>query len=58
MPERESGEGVASRRSVLKTSGLAAAAAGTAGCLGQLGGSGRSVAPVNDELTLRSEERR
>ena len=37
---------------MLKTSGLAVAAAGTAGCLGQLGGSGRSVAPVNDELTL------
>ena len=52
MPERESGKGAASRRSVLKTSGLAVAAAGTAGCLGQLGGSGQSVTPVNDELTL------
>ncbi len=41
-----------SRRSVLRTSGAALAAAGVAGCVGGGGGSGGSAEPVNDELTL------
>ena len=52
MSESEFGERTASRRSVLKASGLAVAAAGTAGCLGRFGGTGDSVEPVGDELTL------